>query len=159
MRAAPPAPPEALRGLPVLAMQEREGKGEESGSILRGPWAGVCFTVHKKGVFCIGGQKPGDFIRDNREQLLGLGLSDSGVNTIAAVSANEGRLDAVNTWDKCFLSFGMFQWTLGGRGSERGTGRPSGENQGKRDPRSLIPISGDMGSAALPLTGFSGILP
>ena len=105
-------------GLPVLAMQEREEKGRKR-LYLAGPMGRVCFTVHKKGVFCIGGQKPGDFIRDNREQLLGLGLSDSGVNTIAAVSANEGRLDAVNTWDNCFLSFGMFQWTLGA-GDQKG---------------------------------------
>ena len=30
-----------------------------------------------------------------------------------AVSDNEGNLDAVNTWDNSFLSFGMFQWTIG----------------------------------------------
>jgi hypothetical protein len=30
-----------------------------------------------------------------------------------AVAENEGNLDAINTWDNAFLSFGMFQWTAG----------------------------------------------
>ncbi len=32
-----------------------------------------------------------------------------------ATSENEGNLDAVNTWDNQFISFGMFQWTAGGK--------------------------------------------
>ena len=36
-----------------------------------------------------------------------------------SVSDNEGCLDAVNTWDNAFLSFGMFQWTAG-TGESRG---------------------------------------
>ncbi|MBK8168693.1 MAG: hypothetical protein IPK64_22320 [bacterium] len=30
-----------------------------------------------------------------------------------AVSANEGKLEAINTWDNAFLSFGILQWTAG----------------------------------------------
>ena len=30
-----------------------------------------------------------------------------------AVAENEGNLDAVNTWDNSFVTFGMFQWTIG----------------------------------------------
>ena len=36
-----------------------------------------------------------------------------------AVAENEGNLDAINTWDNAFLSFGLFQWT-GGTDSARG---------------------------------------
>ena len=32
---------------------------------------------------------------------------------------NEGNLDAINTWDNAFLSFGLFQWTAG-TGSGKG---------------------------------------
>jgi len=51
------------------------------------------------------------------------GLSDSARKVIMAVSRNEGKLDAINTWDRAFLSFGMFQWTLGvGDGPAQGMG-------------------------------------
>lgn len=33
-----------------------------------------------------------------------------------AVSANEGMLEAINTWDDSFLTFGIFQWTAGKEG-------------------------------------------
>ena len=36
-----------------------------------------------------------------------------------AVSENEGKFEAVNTWDNAFLSIGLFQWTAG-VGSEAG---------------------------------------
>lgn len=35
------------------------------------------------------------------------------MKTIAAVSVNEGNLEAINTWDNSFMTFGMFQWTIG----------------------------------------------
>jgi hypothetical protein len=47
-----------------------------------------------------------------------LGLTDSAVNVIVAVAENEGNLDAVNTWDNSFMTFGMFQWTIGTGGSK-----------------------------------------
>lgn len=51
------------------------------------------------------------------------GLSNSARKAILAVSLNEGKLDAINTWDGAFLSFGMFQWTLGvGSGVPEGMG-------------------------------------
>jgi hypothetical protein len=30
-----------------------------------------------------------------------------------ATSQNEGNLDSINTWDNSYLSWGMFQWTMG----------------------------------------------
>ena len=32
-----------------------------------------------------------------------------------AIAENEGNMDAINTWDNSFMTFGMFQWTLGVR--------------------------------------------
>ena len=40
-------------------------------------------------------------------------LSRSAVRAVSAVTANEGRLEAVNSWDGAFLSFGIMQWTAG----------------------------------------------
>jgi len=77
------------------------------------------FTRFKNGVYTAGGEKPLEFIDQNRSSLVSGGLSDSAVNVMVAVSENEGNLDAVNTWDNAFLSFGMFQWTVG---TERGQG-------------------------------------
>jgi hypothetical protein len=47
------------------------------------------------------------------------GLSASRQRVLEAVSANEGNLEALNSWDNCFLSFGVFQWTAG---ADTGTG-------------------------------------
>jgi hypothetical protein len=77
------------------------------------------FTKFKKGVYVYGQQRPLDFIQSNKSSLAGLGLTDSLINVMAAVSENEGNLDAINTWDNSFMTFGMFQWTIGA-GSNKG---------------------------------------
>jgi len=77
------------------------------------------FTKYKRGAYVIGRHRPLDFINANRAQLSDLGLTDSAVNVMTAVSENEGNLDAINTWDNAFMTFGMFQWTAG-TGSDRG---------------------------------------
>jgi hypothetical protein len=79
----------------------------------------VRLTRFKKGVYFYGRRKPIDFINSNRPALSGLDLTDSAINVMVAVSENEGNLDAVNTWDNSFMTFGMFQWTVGA-GSDPG---------------------------------------
>ena len=76
-------------------------------------------TRFKKGAYFYGRQKPIDYINNNRNSLNDLGLTDSAINVMVAVSENEGNLDAVNTWDNSFMTFGMFQWTAGA-GSDPG---------------------------------------
>jgi peptidoglycan hydrolase-like protein with peptidoglycan-binding domain len=75
----------------------------------------VRLTRFKKGVYFFGRRKPIDLINANRSSLNELGLTDSAINVMVAVSENEGNLDAVNTWDNSFMTFGMFQWTAGAR--------------------------------------------
>jgi peptidoglycan hydrolase-like protein with peptidoglycan-binding domain len=75
----------------------------------------VRLTRFKKGVYFYGRRKPIDFINANRSSLNEIGLTDSAINVMVAVSENEGNLDAVNTWDNSFMTFGMFQWTAGSR--------------------------------------------
>ena len=73
------------------------------------------FTRFKKGVYFYGHRKPIDYINNSRSSLSAVGLTDSAINVMVAVSENEGNLDAVNTWDNSFMTFGMFQWTAGAR--------------------------------------------
>jgi len=77
------------------------------------------FKKFKKGVFAVGVHSPAAFIEKNPDKLRSLGLTDSLMRVIAAVSRNEGNLEAINTWDNAFLTFGMFQWTIG-QGKEKG---------------------------------------
>ncbi|MBK7336245.1 MAG: peptidoglycan-binding protein [Saprospirales bacterium] len=77
-----------------------------------GPVSSV-FKKFKKGVYTVGKHRPADFIEKNPDLLKTVGLTDSIMRIIAAVSQNEGNLDAINTWDDSFLTFGMFQWTIG----------------------------------------------
>ncbi|HED37737.1 MAG TPA: peptidoglycan-binding protein [Ignavibacteria bacterium] len=77
------------------------------------------FTSFKKGVYTFGGQKVTKFINANKSSLESIGLTNSAMNVMIAVSENEGNLDAVNTWDNSFMTFGMFQWTAGA-GKDKG---------------------------------------
>ena len=72
--------------------------------------------LHRKGLYRIGLHDPENFIANHRVKLQEVNLSDSEMNVIFATSENECNLDAINTWDNQFLSFGMFQWTAGGAG-------------------------------------------
>lgn len=46
------------------------------------------------------------------------GVSPSALRALSAVMANEGKLEAVNTYDNSFLSFGIMQWTAGKAGND-----------------------------------------
>ncbi|MFW2830100.1 N-acetylmuramoyl-L-alanine amidase [Sphingomonas sp. ID0503] len=48
----------------------------------------------------------------------GAGVSPSMLRALVAVMGNEGKLEAVNTYDDCFLSFGVMQWTAGQNGED-----------------------------------------
>jgi peptidoglycan hydrolase-like protein with peptidoglycan-binding domain len=77
------------------------------------------FQQFSKGLFTMGNQKPLAFVEAHGTELRALGVTQSEINVMIAVAENEGNLDAINTWDNAFLSFGMFQWT-GGTDSARG---------------------------------------
>lgn len=71
------------------------------------------FKRFRKGGFTYGSEKMMDFIKNNKDLLAEYDITESAMNVMMAVSENEGNLDAINTWDNCFMTFGMFQWTLG----------------------------------------------
>jgi hypothetical protein len=70
--------------------------------------------LHRKGLNRIGLLEPETFIMNHREKLQEIGLTDSEVNVMLAVAENVGCMDAVNTWDDQFISFGIFSWSAGG---------------------------------------------
>ena len=73
-------------------------------------------TLFKKGISRIGSFNTEHFITSNAALLATLKLSSSEINTLLATSQNEGNLDSINTWDNSYLSWGMFQWTMGALG-------------------------------------------
>lgn len=77
------------------------------------------FGKYRLGLYTRGANPPLAFIHQHRDLLGELGLTPSLINVMVAVAENEGNLDAINTWDNAFLSFGMLQWTAG-TGNARG---------------------------------------
>ena len=65
----------------------------------------------KGGLFNNGQTGISDFIDKNSTRFLD--CAGSLLRVMAAVSQNEGKYEAINTWDNAFLSFGIFQWTSG----------------------------------------------
>ena len=63
------------------------------------------------GISNIGNTSIADFVRANQSAFPN--LSASRLRVMSAVSANEGKLEAINTFDNAFLTFGAFQWTVG----------------------------------------------
>ena len=70
----------------------------------------------KAGFYTLGRTALADWLADTPPPA---DLSASVVRVVRAVSLNEGKLEAVNSYDNCYLSFGLFQWTAG-QGSEPG---------------------------------------
>ncbi len=44
---------------------------------------------------------------------IGTGIDARRLAVVAAISGNEGNLEAINSWDLAFMSFGIMQWTIG----------------------------------------------
>ena len=78
------------------------------------------FNKFRLGLVTYGNQKPINFVKTYADKLRTLKLTQSEINVMISVAENEGNLDAINTWDSAFLSFGLFQWTAG-------TGNAKGE--------------------------------
>lgn len=74
--------------------------------------------IKNLGLYRLGIFKLRDFIIYGSGLLQQVQMSPSEINVMLVTSANEGSLDAVNTWDSQYLSFGIFQWTLGSAGQQ-----------------------------------------
>ncbi len=115
-----PAKTEAVaQPLPPLPLTIREVQSNNKDYIqVQGGEVEVRFRKYKKGLFTVGQNRATDFMENNPSLLADLHLSDSAMRVMFPVSENEGNLDAINTWDNSFLTFGMFQWTIGAKENE-----------------------------------------
>jgi SH3 domain-containing protein len=87
------------------------GEVRVDGMDVVGP-GGIRFArLFRKGVFSSGRTPIGAFVAEHRD--LFPPAAGSLLRIMQAVSDNEGKLEAINTWDNAFLSFGAFQWTSG----------------------------------------------
>jgi hypothetical protein len=81
------------------------------GSDVIGPDGRVFAKTYRKGVYNVGRVSIHNYVTTHTDRFTH--LSDSLLRVMQAVSANEGKLEAINTWDNAFLTFGCFQWTAG----------------------------------------------
>lgn len=103
----PPVSPSTLKPGPEPA----RGTCRFVGSNAVAPDGTVFGKRFKLGVFNYGATTIGQFVAAHRD--LFPAVAPSRLRVMQAVSANEGRLEAINTWDSAFLTFGCFQWTVG----------------------------------------------
>ncbi|MFN5838917.1 MAG: LysM peptidoglycan-binding domain-containing protein [Pseudanabaena sp.] len=98
-----------------------------------------------------------DFIIYSSGLLQQLQMSSSEINVMLVTAANEGSLDAINTWDNQYLSFGIFQWTLGSAGQ---TGELPAllSNLKRRYPTEFQYYFGQFGVDAISMDGVTGWL-
>ncbi len=71
-------------------------------------------TKHGAGFVVIGTTSLDSFVSSVGEQFSAVPASL--LRVMQSVSNNEGKLEAVNSYDSNFMSFGVFQWTAGGPG-------------------------------------------
>ncbi|MCY7333530.1 MAG: LysM peptidoglycan-binding domain-containing protein [Pseudanabaena sp. CAN_BIN31] len=109
------------------------------------------------GLYRLGIFKLRDFIAYGSSLLQQVQMSPSEINVMLVTAANEGSLDAINTWDSQYLSFGIFQWTLGSAG-QQGELPALLTNLKKRYPSEFQYYFGQFGVDASSLDGNTGWL-
>jgi hypothetical protein len=75
-----------------------------------GPDGRIFAHSFKLGFFTLGSTSLVDWLAANPTPA---GITPSMVSTVRVTSLNEGKLEAINSYDNAFLSFGMLQWTAG----------------------------------------------
>jgi len=68
-------------------------------------------TRHKLGYVTNGDTSLGALLAGDPDAARG--ASAAAARVVAAVTANEGKLEAINSWDTAFLSVGIMQWSMG----------------------------------------------
>lgn len=108
------------------------------------------------GIFNNGKTSIADFVSANPTAFPTLSVSR--LRVMSAVSANEGKLEAINTFDNAFLTFGCFQWTVGA-GSGAGE-LPAMVNQlKKRDQAAFTELLGQFGLDVASVSSPAGQTP
>lgn len=96
-------------GVPLSADDDSTSVAVVGGKAI-GPDGRSFASRHGKGFVTVGLTTLDSWLAGNPA---GPNLAPSLMRVVRAVSRNEGRLEAINSYDNSFLSFGMFQWTAG----------------------------------------------
>jgi peptidoglycan hydrolase-like protein with peptidoglycan-binding domain len=68
------------------------------------------------GFFQLGSTRVSSFVQSSPDSVQG--IAPSTLRIVAAVTENEGRFEAINSYDSAFLSVGLMQWTVGEKAAE-----------------------------------------
>lgn len=134
----------------------QSGAFHYEGSKAVAPDGTVFATKFKLGVYNYGKTTISQFVGQNGS--LFAGASPSRLRVMSAVSANEGKLEAINTWDNSFLTFGIFQWTAGS-GSSAGELPSLIDRLKKRDPSTFQNYFGQHGLDISEINYQPGVTP
>ena len=96
---------------PTGGTRRRDTRFRFDGKHAVAPDGTVFAKKFRLGVFNSGTTSIAKFV--TRNAALFPGVAPSLLRVMDAVSANEGKLEAINTWDNAILTFGCFQWTVG----------------------------------------------
>jgi LysM domain len=107
------------------------------------------------GLYRLGIFKLREFITYGSGLLQQVQMSPSEIKVMLVTSANEGSLDAINTWDSQYLSFGIFQWTLGAA-EQQGELPALLSNLKRRYPAEFQYYFGQFGLDVTSLDGITG---
>lgn len=110
----------ASRYLSEMSQGDDEDEGEEQGFHYQGdraiaPDGSYIGKKFRLGVYNAGATDLAKFVTAHRDEITEARPEEIAV--MEAVSPNEGKFEAINTWDNSFLSFGIYQWTLGAANS------------------------------------------
>ena len=109
---APATAAARVAGLPTADTEARQVK--LAGVFAIGPDGSRFATRSQSGFATPGETSLADWL--DGPQADSLARTQSALRVVRATSANEGGLEAVNSYDGNFLSFGIFQWTAGAQG-------------------------------------------
>jgi hypothetical protein len=98
------------RSAPAIPPQAAASDIRVVGKKVTGPGGIVFGTLFKQGLFNYGATTLDGFLADDPEAFPD--LSDSVIRVMRAVSVNEGKIEAINTWDNAVLSCSVYQWTV-----------------------------------------------
>lgn len=73
----------------------------------------IDFRKRDSGVYTVGYHNVGTFVHSYQQKLQDLNLTQPSIAVVESVARNEGNLDAINTYDRGYVSLGIYQWTLG----------------------------------------------
>jgi peptidoglycan hydrolase-like protein with peptidoglycan-binding domain len=109
---AQPEPPVITPVAPLPSKKLEVTEGSRKVAVSDGELQ-IEFIKRDLGVYTRGYQNVVNHIHTYHDKLINLDLTEASMAVVESVAKNEGNLDAINTYDRGFVSLGIFQWTMG----------------------------------------------